>query len=215
MIALALLLTACDSSSNPHPTQPAVSPETSVATPTAIGTGRQRLTFPALPTIRIGQSNPLSAHSDAGLPVTYDAGPRDVCTMIINAPEAQAHGAGICRVTATQVGNATYAPARPVTRRFRIVRIPQTVRLRAPSALVVGESGLVVSSASSELGVIFVLTGTTPAGDPVCRLDKRTLVALAAGTCTVTATQPGDYQWAPARPRTRAVTVHEEGPVGR
>jgi hypothetical protein len=213
-LALALALAACtspsDSSSNGPSTSPTPTPTptvTATATATATGTQHQTLTFPALPTVRIGQANPLAATSDAGLTVTYTAGPRRVCTMIVNAPEAQAHGAGTCRVTATQAGDATYAPARPVTRRFTIVKIPQSLRLYAPRSMAVGESALVVSSATSELSVFLSVTGTTAAGDPVCRLEDRDVVALAAGECVVRGEQPGDYQWAPAPSRTRTIRI--------
>ncbi len=221
-LVLVLALAACRSPSDSGSAGPSASPAptpsvttsvtpsptpTPAPTPTPTGTAPQAITFPALPTVRIGQANPLAARSDAGLPVTYTAGPRRVCTMIINAPEAQAHGSGTCRVTATQAGDATYQPARPVTRTFSIVKIPQSLRLYAPASLVFGESALVVSSATSELSVFLDVAGTTPGGDPVCRLDDRTVVALAVGTCVVRGTQPGDYQWAPAAARTRTILV--------
>ncbi len=80
----------------------------------------------------------------------------------------------------------------------------QTIYFDATCPALVGRPGAVIAGASSSLPVTFT-TGTPL----VCTVDASTgdLTLLAAGTCSVTASQAGNADWNPAQPVTRDVTV--------
>lgn len=207
LLVAVLIVAVRTGSPSQRPVAPSSSPTVGPTTAPPSGTRPQTLRFPTPATVRIGQAAALRAASDSGLPVLYRARPRRVCTIVLNAPEAQAHGAGICVVTATQPGDHTYAAATPLVRRFRVERIPQALRLDGPRTLAVGGRALVVATASSELPVTVTVRGTTPQGRPVCTVEDQVVTALATGTCRVRGTQAGDYQFSPARPRTLLIEV--------
>ena len=61
---------------------------------------------------------PLNATATSGLPVTYIAG--GACQVAGDALQIMSLGG--CSITASQPGNAAYAPAAPVTRTFRVTK---------------------------------------------------------------------------------------------
>lgn len=78
----------------------------------------------------------------------------------------------------------------------------QTITLVAPGAQIVGTP--VTLSASADSGLAVTLTSTTPA---VCTLSGNTLTFVAAGNCTVTATQAGNSTYAAAATVSRTIAV--------
>ena len=121
---------------------------------------------------------------------------------VIADGHVRATGAGACRLTASQAGDADWAPAAPVTRKLAIERARQAIAFEPPDRSVFGAPARTLSaSATSGLPVSVEAEGPCvigPAGD---------LEVTASGTCTLTATQPGDHDWAPAAPVTRQLVI--------
>src|SRR4029077_10869961 len=95
----------------------------------------QTLTFaPLIPRTYTDPPFALTATASSGLPVTFSAsGPCTVAAGVVTLT-----GAGSCTVTASQPGNASYAPAPPVARTFAIAPGPQTITFGALASHTVG-----------------------------------------------------------------------------
>jgi hypothetical protein len=79
---------------------------------------------------------------------------------------------------------------------------PQSIAFTLPASGFVGST--VTLGATADSGLIVSFTSDTT---DVCTVDGTTLSLVAAGTCTVTASQPGDDAWAPAPPVDASTTV--------
>ena len=99
------------------PRRPATPPTlaaTSVTRSFSITAGVNTITFPALPNTPFTSAPPTpAATASSGLPVSYASTTTGVCTIAGSTISFVA--AGTCSITASQAGNATYAPATPVT----------------------------------------------------------------------------------------------------
>ncbi|MBI5089010.1 MAG: hypothetical protein HZB15_09180 [Actinobacteria bacterium] len=87
--------------------------------------------------------------------------------------------------------------------------VPQAIVFGQPAAMVVGEPPQpLMVSASSGLPVVVAVADAS-----ICAVDGGALVALAAGTCSITVSQDGDATFAAARPEARVVEITDVGPV--
>jgi hypothetical protein len=110
-------------------------------------------------------------------------------------------GAGSCTVTASQSGNANYQPAANVSRTFAIAKLGQTITFGPLASKTYGAPDFRVSaSASSGLPVSFTASGK-------CALNGVTVHLTGAGSCTVTASQPGDAYYDPAPVVSRSFSI--------
>ena len=138
----------------------------------------------------------ISAEASSGLPVAFEVtGPCRVADGLLVA-----EGAGLCTVTASQPGDADWAPSAPVSTTLRVARGRQTIDLGPVAGTSVGEPIVVSAVADSGLPVRIDAAGA-------CRLDDGVLLAVRAGLCTITVTQPGDDDWAPAPSVSTTVAV--------
>ncbi len=147
----------------------------------------------------------LSATASSGLPVAFASTTQSVCT--ISASTLTVVSVGTCTVIATQAGNASFAAAPPVSGSFNVLKAAQSITFAPPATVSLGASPLTLTAtATSNLAVVF--TSTTPS---VCTVTGNTLTLIAAGSCTVVASQPGNanYQAAPAV--TRTLTIGGDG----
>jgi len=97
-------------------------------------------------------------------------------------------GVGTCTVTASEAGDANYVAAPDVAQSFSI-KTSQTISFGALSAKTYGDPDFTVSaSAFSDLPVSFGAVGN-------CSVSGSTVHAIAAGSCTVTASQPGNANY--------------------
>ncbi len=78
----------------------------------------------------------------------------------------------------------------------------QTIRFNAPFPGTVGGNGALTATASSGLTVTF--TSNTPS---ICTVSGNSVAYIAAGTCSITASQPGNATYAAATPVTQSLTV--------
>lgn len=154
----------------------------------------QTLTLAALPaTLAVGSTFVPTGSASSGLPVSFDAS--GACAL--DGPVVVATASGTCSVTVLQPGDATWAPAAPVTR-MAPVRGPQWISFGdLPVAPQVGRSLTLAATASSGLPVTYSATGG-------CSAVNATLKIVQAGSpCIVTARQAGNAYFAPADPVVR------------
>ena len=156
----------------------------------------QVITFALPSSVLAGATIALDGTADSGLVVSYTADTPETCSVA--ATVLTAITPGPCQVTASQAGDAVYAPAENVQASTTVEPQPpdpvaQTITFALPSSTLVGSSLVLGGTASSGLPVDYA--STTPS---ICSVSGVTLTALAVGTCSVTASQPGDDEYLPA-----------------
>ncbi|MDE2501667.1 MAG: hypothetical protein KGL18_01635, partial [Burkholderiales bacterium] len=191
MLALSALLTACGGGS-------ASPPPLTAQTIAFAGPGNQTVGMPA---------PALVATASSGLTVSIASTTSAVCT--VSGTTLTLVSAGTCTLDASQSGNSTYAAAKDVVVSITVAPAPlaQTISFASPGDQTLGTTpAALVASASSGLPV--TLTSTTT---PVCTVSGDTLTLVAAGSCSLTASQPGDATYAAATPVTVSFGVAAPG----
>lgn len=153
----------------------------------------QTITFPAVPNTVYG-SDPvtLQAVSTSGLTVSFTSNTPQVCSA--TAGQVAIVGAGTCSITASQAGDATYIAATPVTKQFNVAPESQTIAFAALANQIFGVQPFSIS-ASATSGLLVTFTTTT---SNVCSVSGAVVSIFAAGTCSITASQGGNTNYAPA-----------------
>ncbi len=150
----------------------------------------QTISFAPLPD-RLVSDPPfiVTATASSGLSVSFTAS--GVCN--INGAQVTLTGlAGTCTITATQAGDATYAPAPDVARTFAVKQTQTISFAPLPDRLISDPPFSITATASSGLSVSFTAGGVCTVNGP-----QVTLTGV-AGTCTITATQAGNATYAAA-----------------
>src|SRR6266567_3675505 len=161
----------------------------------------QTISFSPPASATVDQPVALTAKASSGLAVTYTPTTPGVCT--VSGRTATTTAARACAITASQAGNARYAAARDVARSFRVERAAQTITFTPPDGTAIGQPVTLSASASSGLAVSY--RSDTPA---VCTVSGSTVSPAAVGTCTITASQPGNDNYAAAPEVSRSFPVH-------
>ena len=148
------------------------------------------------------------ASASSGLEVLLVSDTPRVCS--VSGSEVTTVKPGRCRITASQGGNADYAPAPDKTRSFRVERAltrlrPQAITFPRPADVAARRPVRLLASASSGLPVSF--RSDTPR---VCSVSGLEVTTIKPGRCTITAVQDGNARYAPAPDQTRSFQV---GPV--
>ena len=134
----------------------------------------------------------ISATASSGLPVSFASLTAPVCTLSGNTVSIVA--AGTCTIEASQAGNASYAAAPNVNQSFTVAKATQTITFGALTDRPLGTAPFSIgATASSGLAVSFASLTT-----PVCTVSGSTLTLVAAGTCTIQASQAGNGNYAAA-----------------
>ena len=164
----------------------------------------QTITFAVLSGMTFGEAPfAVSASASSGLPVSFLSLTTPVCTLSGNIVTIVA--VGTCNIQASQVGDATYAAAPNVSRTSAVAKASQSITFGALSNRPLGTLPFTVSAtASSGLAVTFISLTT-----PVCTISGTTVTLVAAGLCTIRASQAGNsnYSAAPNVSQGFAVTV--------
>src|SRR5262249_34639642 len=134
------------------------------------------------------------------LPVTFTSSTRDVCT--VSGAALTPTAAGTCTIVASQPGDARYAPAGSQTGFFPVGKIAQTISFALTASATADPPVTLTATPSSGLPVVYA-SGSRD----VCTVSGSTLTFAKAGTCTVTASQPGDGKYAPADPMSGSFPV--------
>ena len=143
----------------------------------------------------------VTATASSGLAVTVTSTTTAVCT--VGGFEVTLLGPGTCSLTASQPGTEAYAAANSVTRSFTVTKVAQSVTFANPGGRTLLQSPFdVVATASSGLSVTVTTTTTG-----VCAISGYEVTLLATGTCTLTASQPGNAVYAAATVVKRSFTV--------
>jgi hypothetical protein len=130
-----------------------------------------------------------AATASSGLPVTFGAA--GSCTVAGNIITLT--GSGSCTITASQAGDANYNAAPDVIITFNIGKLSQTITFGPLADKALGDPPFALSAtASSGLTVLFSAAGN-------CTIAGNIVTLTGAGSCTITARQPGDatYNAAP------------------
>ena len=154
----------------------------------------QSIAFGPISPVFVGDAVSLNAVATSGLPVSFTSQTTTVCT--IQGTTAYTFGAGTCTIQATQAGSPTYAAATPVSQSFTVSLRPQTITFIGPvGTQSAGTMVTLYATASSNLPVTF-----TSLTLPVCTVSGTTVSLLTSGTCTIQASQGGNYMYSPAAP---------------
>ncbi|MGB3779307.1 MAG: T9SS type A sorting domain-containing protein [Tunicatimonas sp.] len=127
----------------------------------------------------------LTATASSGLPVSYTSSDETVAT--VSGTEVTIVGTGTTTITASQLGDETYAAAEPVARPLTINKVNQTITIDAIADQQVDASPItVVASTTSGLALQYAVSGPAT-------LDGNTITLNGTeGTVRVTVRQSGD-----------------------
>jgi YVTN family beta-propeller protein len=173
-----------------------------------IAKGNQTITFtkPANKSFSEGTTT-VEATASSGLPVGFESKTTSVCATSGIAGETVTFlTTGTCTIKATQTGNANWNAAPAVEQSFAIGKGTQAITFNKPADKSFSEgTTTVAATATSGLAVSFnskttgVCTTSGPSGEKVA--------FVAAGTCTIEATQAGDSDWGAATPVTQSFAI--------
>ena len=169
-----------------------------VAQTFAIAKGNQTITFGAIAAKTFGNADfAVSATTSSGLAVSLAAAGN--CTL--SGATAHITGAGSCTITASQAGDANFNAAAAVAQSFAIAKASQTITFAALPNKTFGAAKFAAhAKASSGLAVSFAASGS-------CSVSGTTVHLKSAGTCTLTASQPGNANYNAANSVARAFKV--------
>jgi len=163
----------------------------------------QTISFPQPTAGSVGEQMTLTATASSGLPVTFSilSGPATLSGT--NNATITYTAAGTVVIEAIQSGNGTYSAATPVTQSFSVTSSAQTITFGVlPTTAFTSTPPALNATASSGLTVSYASTTQS-----VCTVTGGKITFVTAGTCTVTASQPGNTSYAAATPVTQSFAV--------
>jgi uncharacterized protein (TIGR03437 family) len=145
----------------------------------------------------------VTATATSGLPVVFSSTTATVCTVL--SATVTIGAVGTCTIQAAQPGNASYTAAVAVSRSFTVGKASQTITFGALADQVVGAVPFTVSATAAS-GLTVVFTSSTAA---VCTVSSNLVTVVTFGTCSLTATQVGNANYAAAAPVIQTFHVTE------
>ena len=159
-----------------------------------IAAGSQTITFGAISSQTMGTPVALNATASSGLTVNFAPLTSTVCSVSGNT--ATLLKIGKCTIQATQPGNTSYLAATPVDQSFEVTKGSQTITFGPISNQPYGTPPFTLTATASS-GLTVKYASTTK---PVCTVSGATVTLVKAGTCTISASQAGNANWAAATP---------------
>ena len=165
----------------------------------------QTITF-ALPADKsVGTTFASGATSDSGLTVSLSSSTTGICT--VSGLNITTVAQGTCTVVASQAGDNAVSAASTVTRSFNVeAATAQIITFVLPSGKFVGDT--FASGATSDSGLTVSLSSSTTG---ICTVSGLNITTVAAGTCTIVASQnggtSGSTTYSAATSVTRSFTV--------
>jgi len=152
----------------------------------------QTINFPVIPVKKYGDPDySPGASASGGGAITYSSSNFAVATIVSN--KIRFMGVGTSVITARQVGNTTYAPAR-YERLLTVIKGDQTINFSPLPDKTYGDADFIITAtATSGLPVSFSSSNTA-----VATVTGNTVHIAGAGTTTITASQPGNENYNPA-----------------
>lgn len=152
----------------------------------------------------------LTATATSGLPVSYASSAPGVATVNGNVVDLIA--TGNTTITASQAGNDNYLPAASVDQPLTVLNAGQTITFAALADRTFGvapfelsaESRATIGNAPTGLTVAFASSNLQ-----VATISGTTVTVVGAGETTITATQPGNSNFASAAPVERLLKVNK------
>jgi hypothetical protein len=117
---------------------------------------------------------------------------------------------GSCAITATQPGNVNFNPALSVSRTFTITRANQAITFGPLANKTYGDPPFAITAtASSNLTVTFAVGGSCAVNDSTFDgiVSTATVTLTGAGSCDITASQPGNANFNPALSVSHTFTI--------
>jgi sugar lactone lactonase YvrE len=145
----------------------------------------------------------------SGKPVVFTVDKTSTASATISGTTLTFASVGNVVVDANQVSTTNYLAAPQVQETIAILPAlaTQTISFTNPGTLVAGNTFTLTATSTSGLPVSYTATPST-----VCTVSGSVVTAVAAGTCTVTALQPGDNAYfAMAAPVQQTFTVNPAG----
>jgi sugar lactone lactonase YvrE len=176
------------------------SPASTVSQTFSVSHASQTITFAPIAKQTAATTLNLKATASSGLAVSYSSSTPGVCTISDSA--ASLIAAGSCTIQASQPGNSEYSPAAPVSRTFTVALASQTIFFELPLTELASTTLLIPASDTSGLPLSFA--SSTPR---VCTVSGNTASFISYGRCTITASQAGNDEFAPAASVTQTVGV--------
>jgi hypothetical protein len=178
-----------------HPGDVHYKPASATASVSIAKTSQTVRFTPVTPIIyRNGGTFSLIAFASSGLTeFTYSSSTPTACT--VSGTTATIMGAGTCTLTAKQAGNATYSSA-SATASVIINKANQTITFLPPSSMmyVPGRTFMLTAKSSSGLSKF-----SFSSGNSVCTVSGSTATMRSAGTCVLTASEPGNANFNPGK----------------
>ncbi|MEQ8775202.1 MAG: cadherin domain-containing protein [Marinoscillum sp.] len=169
-----------------------------------IGKASQAITFGTLEDKTFGDAAfDLTATASSGLSVSYVSSDESIAT--VSGATVTIHATGTVEITAIQAGDDNYAAASDVVQTLTIGKAGQAITFGTLEDKTFGDADFdLVASASSGLALTFV------SSDPaVASVSGSTITIHAAGSVTITASQPGDDSFAAATAVEQELTIHK------
>ncbi|MDP4028637.1 MAG: fibronectin type III domain-containing protein [Gallionella sp.] len=180
--------------------------EASTASSPVTPMGVQTITFATpLPTVVVGGTGTVSATATSGLTVTFTA-PTTTSVCTLSGSTITGVAAGKCTVAADQAGNGSYAAAPQKTQDITIGKGSQTITFPAQAGRVFDTAPFTLDPATATSGLA-VSYAAAPAS--VCKINSATVTMVAAGTCTITATQSGNSNYNAASAVTQTIIISQ------
>lgn len=137
----------------------------------------------------------------SGNPIVFTCSDPSIATISGNTVTIVGVGSAI--ITASQAGNAQYAPA-STTRALHVSREFQEIVFNSLTPKNLGDVFTVSATASSNLPVSFASSNTS-----VATISGNVVTVVGVGTSTITASQAGDANYIPAAPVSQLLTVNK------
>jgi hypothetical protein len=164
----------------------------------------QTITFGALSTLQIDQTQPLSASASSGMAVTFTSSTPGVCS--VSGSTVTAAAAGTCTVVATQAGGGVWAPASQ-SASFTVTKVNQTISFSQVLIVPIGAAVELEATASSGLAVTFISLSPS-----ICTVSGTKVTGVAPGSCVIAANQAGNTKYN-AAPEVRRTLTTKTGDI--
>jgi hypothetical protein len=116
-------------------------------------------------------------------------------------------GAGACTLTASQAGDTNYLAAVDVAQGFVIAQAAQTIAFGPLADKTFGDAPFMVGATGGASGNPVTFTSNTAAG--LCTVSGNVVTIVAAGSCTIIASQAGNSDFLAATAVSRTFTVNQ------
>lgn len=186
-------------------------PAESVSGSFVIGQAAQTITFTSTaPSAAVygGSYTAAATGGGSGNAVTFKVGTGSAGCSVGSGGAVTFTGTGTCIVEANQDGDANFAAAEAKTQSFTISKAAQSISFTAPDGQTYAPSRSVALSASATSGLETSFSSSTP---DVCTISGTNAIVVAAGSCSVTASQDGDANYGSAESVTVSFTISKAG----